>query len=106
MKYSDRIQTIINMIRPCQLLADIGCDHGYVCIEAVRGGSAKAALACDIKGGPLAAASENIRNAGLEDCIRTVLSDVTLLVGNFDVTSAVAEAHVAAQVACLERFGF
>ena len=75
MKYSDRIQTIINMIRPCQLLADIGCDHGYVCIEAVRGGSAKAALACDIKDGPLAAASEHIRNAGLEDCIRTVLSD-------------------------------
>lgn len=75
MKYSDRIQTIINMIRPCTLLADIGCDHGYVCIEAVRGGTALSALACDVKEGPLSIAAENIRAAGLSDRIRTVLSD-------------------------------
>ena len=35
-------------------------------------------------------------------CLEAV---VTLLVGYLDVTGAVAEAHVAAQVACLERFG-
>ena len=75
MKYSDRIQTIINMIRPCTLLADIGCDHGYVCIEAVRGGKALSALACDVKEGPLSIAADNIRAAGLSDRIRTVLSD-------------------------------
>ena len=63
------------MISPCSLLADIGCDHGYVCIETVKNGKAKAAIASDVAEGPLKIAAENIHAAGLEDHISTVLAD-------------------------------
>ena len=63
------------MVEPCSLLADIGCDHGYVCIETVKNGKAKAAIASDVAEGPLKIAAENIHAAGLEDHISTVLAD-------------------------------
>ena len=75
MNISERLNTIIKMVEPCSLLADIGCDHGYVCIETVKNGKAKAAIASDVAEGPLKIASENIHAAGLEDHISTVLAD-------------------------------
>jgi tRNA (adenine22-N1)-methyltransferase len=57
------------MIPECGLLADIGCDHGYIPIDAVQKGKAQKAVACDIKEGPLERAKKNIEKAGLEDRI-------------------------------------
>ena len=56
-------------------LADIGCDHAYVAIEAVRRGRAARALACDVRKGPLQQAAEHILCAGLAGKIETRLSD-------------------------------
>ena len=46
-------------------LADIGCDHAYVSIEAVKRKLVKKAIACDISPGPLEAAKKNIGESGM-----------------------------------------
>lgn len=75
MKLSGRLEAVVNMIRPCTLLADVGCDHAYVAIEAVKDGIAEHAVASDAAAGPLNHAAHNIRLAGLEGSIETLLSD-------------------------------
>ena len=59
----------------CGILADIGTDHAYLPIAAVRQGICGGAIACDLHPGPLAMADENIRGAGLEGQIETRLGD-------------------------------
>jgi len=57
------------------VLADVGCDHGYFPIEAIRSGKVQSAIASDNKPLPLAAAEAHIRQVGLSDRITTVLSE-------------------------------
>ncbi len=70
-----RLETIIERMPDSGCLADIGCDHAYVAIEAVRRGRAARALACDVRKGPLQQAAEHILFAGLAGKIETRLSD-------------------------------
>lgn len=70
-----RLETIIERMPDDGCLADIGCDHAYVAIEAVRRGRAARALACDVRKGPLQQAAEHILCAGLAGKIETRLSD-------------------------------
>ena len=70
-----RLETIIERMPDSGCLADIGCDHAYVAIEAVRRGRAARALACDVRKGPLQQATEHILCAGLAGKIETRLSD-------------------------------
>lgn len=70
-----RLETIIERMPDSGCLADIGCDHAYVAIEAVRRGRAAHALACDVRKGPLQQAAEHILCAGLAGKIETRLSD-------------------------------
>ena len=70
-----RLETIIERLPASGCLADIGCDHAYVAIEAVRRGKATRALACDVRKGPLQQAAEHILCAGLAGKIETRLSD-------------------------------
>jgi len=55
------------------VIADIGCDHGHVCIYAAVQKKITKAYACDINEGPLARAAENIRARGLADIVETRL---------------------------------
>ena len=73
--YPQRINNITDLLVPCRTLADIGCDHAYVCIKAVKDGKAETAFACDVHTGPLARAKENIEKEGLSSRITVVLSD-------------------------------
>jgi len=66
---------MLSLIRECEVLADIGTDHAYLPIKAVRGGLCKRAIACDIVEGPLKIAKKNIIAAGLENHIETRLGD-------------------------------
>ena len=70
-----RLETIIERMPDSGCLADIGCDHAYVAIEAVRRGRAARALACDVRKGPLQQAAKHILCAGLAGKIETRLSD-------------------------------
>lgn len=56
-------------------LADIGTDHAYIPIYLAQSGKIPEAVAMDINQGPLERAAENIRMHGLEDKVKTRLSD-------------------------------
>ena len=75
MKLSLRMETVKNTVVPCETVCDVGCDHGFVSIALVKEGLSKRVIACDINKGPLAAATENIKAAGLSASIETRLSD-------------------------------
>jgi tRNA (adenine22-N1)-methyltransferase len=62
---SQRLEAIVQLLRPCALLADVGTDHGYVPIAAVQRRVAVAAIASDLRAAPLLAAAENVRRAGV-----------------------------------------
>lgn len=57
------------------MVCDIGCDHGYVLIEAIQDFGVERGIACDIARGPLQAASEHIASRGLKNSVSLVLSD-------------------------------
>ena len=75
MDLSKRLQTIISMVTPGEVVADIGTDHGYVPIELVKKGVCKKGLAMDIGKGPLERAEAHIRSCRMEDQITVRLSD-------------------------------
>ena len=75
MQLSERMKMIADMLKACDVLADVGCDHAYITIDAVKSGRAKRACAMDVRQGPLDNAAANIKAAGLGGKISTVLSD-------------------------------
>lgn len=62
---------IAKFIPPCQCLADIGTDHGYIPIYTVLNGVSKQGIASDIKAGPVSIAKKNIMSYKLENRIET-----------------------------------
>lgn len=52
-----------------ETLLDVGCDHGYLGIEAVRRGIVKKAICSDVRKGPLERAKAHIMEAGLGEKI-------------------------------------
>ncbi len=56
-------------------VADVGCDHGYISIYLVQSGIVGAAIAMDVRKGPLSGALSNVKGFGLENSIETRLSD-------------------------------
>ncbi len=70
-----RLKEIVEMIPVSDCMADIGCDHAYASIEAVRSGRVQRAIACDVRKGPLQHAREHILWTGLGARIETRLSD-------------------------------
>jgi len=88
---SPRLQAVLGFCRSLHtrksgVLADIGTDHAYLPIAAIRHGVCSRAIACDLHPGPLAIAVENIRDAELADKIETRLGDglVPLIPGESD----------------------
>ncbi|MCL1862516.1 MAG: class I SAM-dependent methyltransferase [Defluviitaleaceae bacterium] len=83
-----RLSTLLNCVGRCKVLADIGTDHAYLPISAMREGICKTAIACDINEGPLEMAKKNIAEAGFSDFIETRLGD-GLLPLNDDVVDCI-----------------
>ena len=75
MDLSKRLQTIISLVEPGEMIADIGTDHGYVPIALVRRGICRKGLAMDVGNGPLERAREHIHAHSMENVIGTRLSD-------------------------------
>ena len=75
MLLSDRMLAVVGLVEPCERMADIGCDHGYVAIELVRRRICGHVIAMDINQGPLRRAGDNIRQYGMQEAIETRLSD-------------------------------
>lgn len=72
---NQRILKIAEMVDQGAVLADIGTDHGQLCIVLAQKRWIKKAYACDVAHGPLCAAQKNIQSAGVEDRVKTILSD-------------------------------
>lgn len=74
MEISNRLKLICELCKPGSVVADIGCDHGYVSITLTNSGKFAKALAMDINDGPLRLARQNISLYGQSDRIETRLS--------------------------------
>ena len=75
MALSSRLESIISLIKPANLLVDIGTDHGLLLIECVNQNIISYGIGIDNKKGPLAIAQRNINNANLDDKISLLLSE-------------------------------
>ncbi len=62
---STRLKTIANYIAPYKKIADVGCDHGYLILEAFENHHIEFAQAIDNKSQPLKSALKNITQEGL-----------------------------------------
>ena len=69
MEISKRLSVIVNMIDKGSSIADIGTDHAYVPIEAVKKGISTRAIASDINKGPIEKARDNVKRNGLDNKI-------------------------------------
>ncbi|WP_317854940.1 class I SAM-dependent methyltransferase [Chakrabartyella piscis] len=72
MEISKRLKQVTDFVAH-PIVADIGCDHGYVPIYLYTIGKITKAYACDVRKGPLSKAQENIKAYGAEDVIETRL---------------------------------
>lgn len=75
MRISKRIREIEKLIPKGSIVADIGCDHAYLCTLAVLNGKAIKAYACDIAKGPLENATKTIHEMRCEKTVFPVLSN-------------------------------
>ena len=70
-----RLQTILDLLNPCQTLADIGTDHAYIPLYAVAQGLVERAYGCDINPDPLKDAALNVQRSGLSAQVELCLAD-------------------------------
>lgn len=73
--FNKRLDLICKMITPCNCIADIGTDHGYLVARVVMDQIAKKGIAADINTAPLATAINHIKEHRLESQIATVCTD-------------------------------
>jgi tRNA (adenine22-N1)-methyltransferase len=74
-RLSRRLETVLSLLQPCELLADVGTDHGLLPIAAASRGLAQRALAVDLREEPLRGAQRNIKLAALEARVSTLQGD-------------------------------
>ena len=67
MQLSPRLSKIASLIHPCDVVADIGTDHGYIPLYCLQTGIAKKVIATDVNEMPLKRAETNIKNEGYSD---------------------------------------
>lgn len=75
MKLNDRLKMIADKIPHCRTLIDVGTDHAYIPIYAMKNGLCEKALAVDLRAGPLKMAYDNIKRVQLENNIETRLGN-------------------------------
>lgn len=72
---SPRLEAALGLLTEARLLADVGCDHGYFPIAAVKAGKALSAIASDNKPGPLETCRVHVAESGLSSRIGCLLSE-------------------------------
>ncbi len=69
------MQSVADRVSPGLVLADVGCDHGYLSIWLLQTGKIPSAIAMDVNQGPLDRAAQNAVLYGLTDRMNLRLSD-------------------------------
>ncbi|HKO91388.1 MAG TPA: class I SAM-dependent methyltransferase [Polyangiaceae bacterium] len=72
---SRRLECLLELLRPCALLADVGTDHALLPVAAVARGLAERAIAVDLRAAPLVGARANIERSGLSQRVSAVRGD-------------------------------
>lgn len=75
MRISKRIREIEKMIPTGSIVADIGCDHAYLDVLAVKNKRALKSYACEVAVGPLERAKNTIHLYHCEDQVIPILSN-------------------------------
>ena len=70
-----RIELLASLNKDANSLVDVGCDHGYVAIKAIKEYNAKYAYLLDVNQLPLESAKKNVSHEGLLDQTDFLLSD-------------------------------
>ena len=63
------------MVTYFDTIADIGCDHGYVCIELIKNNKVKKAIASDISYPSLKKTIDFVKVNNIDDRIETRVGD-------------------------------
>ncbi|MDE7385308.1 MAG: class I SAM-dependent methyltransferase, partial [Anaeroplasmataceae bacterium] len=71
----DRIKRIASLCKGSKVVCDIGCDHAYALVYAIKEYGVEQGIAADIAEGPLSNARKTIEEYHLEKQIKTILSD-------------------------------
>lgn len=70
-----RLDFLLEFVEPATILADIGTDHGYVPIEAIKSKQVSHAYGADLNFNPLNQARKNVEKAGLSAEIDLIQTD-------------------------------
>ncbi len=70
-----RLKQCADFVSGKGIAADVGTDHAYLAVHLIKSGICRSVVACDLRKGPLDSAKAHILSEGLEDKIKTVLSD-------------------------------
>ena len=71
----DRLDLIASLAKGSDTLLDVGCDHAYAIIKAIKSYDVKRGIASDVAKGPLKMAEERLYEAGLLNKVSLCLSD-------------------------------
>ncbi len=75
MALSKRLEQVATMIPPCQTVADVGTDHGFLAVALIEKEIAQQVIAIDVNRGPLESAKGFVKERGLESRIECRLGD-------------------------------
>lgn len=89
MELSKRLMCIVNNMDKCESVIDVGTDHGYIPIYAVKNKICTKAIASDINKGPKEKAESNVRFEGVSDKIQCRLGAGLATVKFGEVESAI-----------------
>ena len=89
LQISRRLKAVAGFVGKGCVLADVGCDHGYIPIYLLQKEQIPKAIAMDVNEGPLLRAKAHIREWGLENYIETRLSDGVQALKRGEVQSVV-----------------
>lgn len=72
---TDRLEKIYKVLPPCQVFADIGCDHGYLALAMIEGGKCEKAIISDISEKCLKKAENLLEVYIKKDLVKSVVSN-------------------------------
>lgn len=75
MALSKRLEQVATMIPPCQTVADVGTDHGFLAVALIEKEIAGQVIAIDVNRGPLESAKRFVKERRLEGHIKCRLGD-------------------------------
>jgi tRNA A22 N-methylase len=86
---SRRLEAVLELVRPCAVVADVGTDHALLPVAAVRRGIVERAVAVDLREAPLCGARAHIEQSGVAEQVLAVRGDGLLALRDVEVQAVV-----------------